>query len=477
MKKIIATTTIALCLATAFAEPNAVSEQPDQPSYAKLIRPDKLKEDLDFLFKTIEEVHPNMYAYTSKETFDPIKEELYQQIERPMSQVEFYKTIAPAIASLKNLHTYISFYDSEEFRKYSEGGGLAFPLEIKWDGSSVILRENYSSLPLPLGGKIREINGRDANELLYGLSRLIPAENRTNNPWIVESPRFLISSLLLEFGPIDLWKLKIEKLDGTVETYSVPSLPLSELKTNKPFAAIEGKTYYQIIPEYDTAVIEFYKWNDPNALKAFWEEAFKDINDKQVSNLIIDIRKNTGGRDDCFHPLFGYITEKPYRLYDKVLIKISEPAEERIAHLRQKLPHLFENKKNGDTVTLELPLSTPEKKSYIFKGPVFLLIGRQCFSASTVFSAVVKCYKIATLIGQETGDPTTLYADCIQFELPNSDLTFWVASKLLLCPCGRPDGRGVLPDYEVKQKPQDSARGVDTVLQFTLNLIKEGQAK
>jgi len=32
---------------------------------------------------------------------------------------------------------------------------------------------------------------------------------------------------------------------------------------------------------------------------------------------------------------------------------------------------------------------------------------------------------------------------------------------------------GIIPDYEVKQKPEDTAKGVDTVLQFTLNLIKD----
>ena len=451
------------------------SSKADELSYSKLIEPEKLKEDIDFLFKTIEEVHPDMYAYTPKKQFKPIKEKLYKRIKHPMSKVDFYKITAPAIASLKNFHTYVSF--PGEYKKYSESGGSVFPLEIQWNGSSVILKKNYSSMSLPLGGKIREINGHDANELLYNFSKLMPAENKANNPWIVEIPKFLRSSLFLEFGPIDLWKLEIEKLGGTMETYSVPSLPLSEFKTNKTTGAVEGKTYYRIIPEYNTAVIEFHKWQDPNGLRKFWGETFKDVHGKNISNLIIDIRKNTGGRDDCFHPLIDYITEKPYRLYDKVLIKISESTNERIAHIRQQLPHLFENKKNGDTVTLELPLRSPEKNSYKFEGPVYLLIGCQCFSASTVFSAIAKCNNMAILVGEETGDPTTLYADSIQFELPNSGLPFWVASKLLLCPCGKPDGRGVIPDYEVKQKPEDTAKGIDTVLQYTLNLIKNSEVK
>lgn len=480
MKKIIATTSVilfcyALFIANGFTQTGEVKEKPDQPTYARVISPDKLKEDLDFLFKTIEEVHPNMYAYTSKEEFIPIKENLYKRIKRPMSQVDFYKITAPAIASLKNLHTYVSV--SQEYLKYYESGGLAFPLETKWDGSRVVLFKNHSPLSLPLGGKIQEINGQNANKLFYSFSRLMPAENRNNNPRIVENDMFLRKSLLLEFGPVDTWKLKIEKPDATVETYLVPSLALSELETKGMRATIKGKTYYQILPEYNTAVIEFQKWQDLHGLEKFWAETFKDIHEKKISNLIIDIRKNTGGRDDCFHPLIGYITEKPYNLYDKVIMKISEPTEERITPLRQKLPQLFENKRNGDLVTLQLPLRDPEENPYKFKGPIFLLIGRKCFSASTVFSSIAKCKKMAILVGEETGDPTTLYADSIQFELPYSGLSFWVASKLLLCPCGKADGRGVMPDYEVKQKPEDTTKGIDTALEFTLNLIKTGEAE
>ncbi|MHC4244131.1 MAG: hypothetical protein ACYSU4_17125, partial [Planctomycetota bacterium] len=56
----------------------------NQPAYLKPIPPDKLKEDLDFLFKTIEEVHPNMYAYIKKEEYAQIKSELYKQVDHVM---------------------------------------------------------------------------------------------------------------------------------------------------------------------------------------------------------------------------------------------------------------------------------------------------------------------------------------------------------------------------------------------------------
>ena len=81
------------------------SQQSSSPTYTQLVPPEKLKEDLDFLFKTIEEVHPNMYAYVSQEEFKQLKEQLYERISRPIKSLNFYKVVAPVVASLRSGHT------------------------------------------------------------------------------------------------------------------------------------------------------------------------------------------------------------------------------------------------------------------------------------------------------------------------------------------------------------------------------------
>lgn len=101
--KIILALMICCSLQTAviFAKSTVENNEPNKADYSKLIEQGKLKEDLDFLFKTIEEVHPNMYAYTSKEEFTPLREGLYRQIYRPMTRLNFLKLVAPTIAQLK----------------------------------------------------------------------------------------------------------------------------------------------------------------------------------------------------------------------------------------------------------------------------------------------------------------------------------------------------------------------------------------
>jgi C-terminal processing protease CtpA/Prc len=89
-----------------------------------------------------------------------------------------------------------------------------------------------------------------------------------------------------------------------------------------------------------------------------------------------------------------------------------------------------------------------------------------------MFASMAKYYSIATLVGEETGDATACYGDTLHFSLPNSKLQIVVACKYFVNVGGKPDGHGVIPDCEVKQTRDDTAKGVDTVLQFTLNLIK-----
>jgi len=153
-----------LCTAITLAKQRPPNREPNRPDYDKVIEPDKLKEDLDFLFKTIEEVHPNMYAYISKEEFKPMRDELYRRIKHPMTRLEFYKLTAPIVASLKNAHTFLAPF-FREYKQYLGSGGKVFPLELHLDDSKVILAKNHSATSLPLGYEIITINKRAAPEI------------------------------------------------------------------------------------------------------------------------------------------------------------------------------------------------------------------------------------------------------------------------------------------------------------------------
>ena len=247
-----------LYAAIALAKLQTTSEEVNQPDHAKVIEPDKLKEDLDFLFKTIEEVHPNMYAYISKEEFDPLCEQLYKNINRSMTRLEFYKLTAPIVAALKNSHTLFKPPYLDEFKRYYEDDGLVFPLEIRWDGSNAIVCRNYSCNSLPLNGQLLTINGRPAHELFANFSSLFAAECKhpyrdkyTNNPNLL---RFL---LFLEFGENETWELKLRSNDGKINNHAVKSVGATKIKSQKTkdngFTSEFSCCYF---PDHNTTLME-----------------------------------------------------------------------------------------------------------------------------------------------------------------------------------------------------------------------------
>ncbi len=467
----------------AVAESQAASSQPNQPTYLQPTPPDKLKEDLDFLFKTIEVVHPNMYTYISKGVFTGIREQLYQSINRPMNRLEFYKLVAPAVAAIKNSHTAVLPPHLQEFTRYYLGGGPVFPLEISWDEQNPVVCKNYSNDSLPPNCELLVINGRSVREMFADFSELFAAEGKhpyrcqlTNNP---DSLRFL---LFLEYGQIESWNLQIRSEDGEVNNHTIRSVPATEILHKKAKDNdVASKFRYQYFPDNNAVLLEIKsfggKLDQPevfrHAFKQFLNKSFRKIRKQKASNLIIDVRDNEGGGDNFVHLLLEYLTSKPYRLYEKTVIKISAQSHAAIEHIRRQVPDKFANKKEGHIVTIELPFKTFPAKALRFSGHVFVLIGSRSWSASTVFASAVKCFNVGTLVGEETPDPPTLYGSVVYSKLPHSELQFGVASKLMVAACGKPDGRGVLPDYEVKQKPQDTAKGVDTTLQYTLNLINK----
>ncbi len=425
-----------LWAATTFAE-TQVSKETNQPAYAKLIPPEKLKEDLDFLFKTIEEVHPNMYAYTSKQEFMPLHEKLYSQITQPMNRLEFYKLVAPVVAELQFGHTFISGL-WENFRDYCNNGGKVFPIELELDGQQAFLVGNYGKTVLPIGGTLLSINGEDTASVIFRWARYSPSEGRNADPRAIKRRSVLWMYLWLEYGDAKSVTLRIKSLDGKTSDHILPAISGKQAKAAARAQRGSWTPFsYTYMAEHETGLIKINQFDASRAFREFLEKTFKELNNKKASNLIVDIRKNPGGSSIPGDWLLEYLTDKPFAQFEGVVVESSE-------------------------------------KPFRFGGRICVLIGRLSASSSVSFASAIKCYRIGTLIGEETGDATVNYGEARRHELPNSGLQVTIPTKYFVQAGGKPGGRGVLPDYEVKQKPADTANGVDTALEFTLDLIEKG---
>ena len=198
---------------------------------------------------------------------------------------------------------------------------------------------------------------------------------------------------------------------------------------------------------------------------------FKEIKQKEINNLIIDIRNNGGGTTRLVRYLYEFITDKPYCTFSKLKKKLSTYA---LKQRSGRLSRVAVLKSGKDKIQVrESKLTQPGDNKYRFNGQVYVLIGPYTFSSAADFAAIIKDYETGTLVGQETGGLASCYGDQISGRLPNSGLDFGVSYKKFIRPAGFSNGRGVIPDVKVDVDATQKLQGKDQVLQKTLELIKQ----
>ncbi len=61
----------------------------------------------------------------------------------------------------------------------------------------------------------------------------------------------------------------------------------------------------------------YYSWNNLQVFVDFVDQNFKEMEDKGIKNLIIDVRFNGGGSQSAAIHLLKYLVDKPFTYYSK----------------------------------------------------------------------------------------------------------------------------------------------------------------
>ncbi len=454
-----------VCAVSAFVMTAAVAtaSAPDRPDLDRVLTVEQLREDADFAFTTIEQHHPDMYVYISKDEYAPIKEAMYKQLDHPMSRRDFYKLIAPAVAALRTGHTLIQ-PPTSEFKDFCRFNGKFYPFTVSLDGESLRVRKCHDDVGLPKGARILSINGENTAQVVDRFARRMPAEREPANPYVLEDPRLFWTMLWIDYGDEQPLELVIASPEGAPVQHTVEPQSLERVEIRK----LERETLpepflFRYIPEHNAGLIICNAFEDRSEFKTFLKESFQEMQDKQVGGLIIDLRDNTGGDTRISDALLRYISDKPFRQFLQIDTKVSpwnRPATDPDVEL-------------GGIDTEKIGPKSPPENPLRFQGPVYVLSGPRCVSTGVALAATIQYFEIGELVGQETGDPTSLFGYARRTVLPNSNWGLSVPSRCYVAPGSKRDGRGVLPDHPVEPGPDDAAAGIDTVLEYALKLIDE----
>lgn len=468
-------------------------------SQVKTLPTSALQEDYRILERVLEEVHPGLYRYNSEEQMKQNFQVLKNHWAADTNEKIALKQLAQFLEKIKCGHTCINPYnveDSLKNRLYPQKSFLPFYFRII-DKKIIITDTALEDLSIKPGQEIVSINGQKASLILDSLLTAVKSDGRNNIDTkyktleISSADPFSVFDMLypLFFPSDNTYVLQLKEASSQkVNTYTIGGISATERREamlRKQKAPLSDKPWSLEIKENHIGVLTMKSWFTYK-FKTNWRKLlsgyFKELNEKSVDNLIIDIRDNVGGDGNVGQELLSYIatnTIKPNIFYRQVVGSTSIDKQLWPYFLpwanayKKKLPdHAVKQLENGSFELLRHKSEPIIPQKVHYKGKVFIIINAANSSATFNFADIVSQNKIATLVGQKTGgNKQGINANNFIFlMLPHSKFTIDIPLVFNDAGYSREEG-GVSPDLEMLTTQKDISNGIDRELTYIFELI------
>jgi len=412
---------------------------------APLLAVEDMRQDFRQLRQILEKEHCCLYEYTGKEEFDALFDQRFKLIDRPMRIDEFFKIMAPIAANVGCMHT--ALWMPGAF--FNRGSNNLFPLQVKLIDKDLVVTGSYREvLEVPVGSILLEINGRSLKSILEELRQITSAD--AFNPFFIDAqvtkrfPMFYASV----FGFPDKYQVTYS-LPGrkTRATMDLHPADLGSVR-NVIFANFQHPPLtVEFIEDTKAAVMTvktFSYYDRVEYFKTFMDDSFRQIKDKGIQNLVLDLRGNDGGDPFCAVILYSYLEHRPTPYF-------AEPY--------------------GKYADLAKPVPLPENH---FTGQLVTLLDGHCGSTNGHFCALLRYHRIGTFVGTPSGSTYKCNAGKnseIQLDKTKIILTFG-RSTFAAAVQGMDKTKPILPDHPVRETYRDFLDGKDVYLETAMNLIE-----
>ena len=462
---------------------------------SKIYTPKQLHKDIDYALMKYEQIHPNFYRDLPKDSVVARFENLKSQIDKPMTRFDFMRIFTPvAYNIIKDGHNYVYPLDEEQ-KQYIDNGGKFFPIPVAIKDKRLFCNSKISEIPY--NSEIIKINHLSSKEVIDRvLSNYYPESEESEELFASNSfSSTIFCSYWHSFGGFQEYSIDyITSLDSSIHNLILNGRTNKEIDSLR-ISQSKDKFEFEEIPDLKTGILAIHTMEGINELKSFCDSVFQMIQQKQYENLVIDIRKNSGGSSRTVDMFLEYITDIPVSQFEYFETKASKEQKKDFITGNRKYKDWFKwynylyypiyirsndwrkqmlLAKNGTLIRQDFQPKIPKDNPYRFNGNLYLLTSISSYSAANGLAAAFKYYKLGPIIGQETGQPTYTTINSIKFVLPNTKNTCSSSDMTIAYIGWKNDGHGVIPDYVIENDIY-SDNSTDNEMEFVKELILKNQ--
>ncbi|HQU56331.1 MAG: S41 family peptidase [Chitinophagaceae bacterium] len=465
--------------------------------------PSQLQKDFTIYQTLLEEFHPGLYWYTSRDSMDYYFNWGKQQLKDSLTEPAFKKILTYVTAKIDCGHT--SVRSSKAWNKYRDTAKIKrlFPLSLKlWKDTAVVTANlNRNDSTLTPGIVITSINGKKLSAINDSLFQYISSDgyNQTHKYQTLSNQGYFGSLYSYIFGKSNEYEIGYLDSNQIAKTIEVPAyFPAKDTanrKGNRSFRpsiphpskkeirqrAADFVRLLKIDTVTHTAMMDLSSFAKGYNLRQFFRNSFRTLQKHSINYLIIDVRRNGGGSVGNSTFLSRYIADEPFKIADSLYaIKKGKKYQRYIKNqFWNKLFLFFFTKKKKDGYYhfgfFERHFFNPIKKNH-YNGKVYVLSGGNSFSATTLFISTILPQKNVTVIGEETGGGA--YGNTAWLipyaKLPETGIQFRLPLFRLVINKETPkNGLGVQPEIYTPPTVQAVKNGVDYKLKKALELINK----
>lgn len=438
----------------------------------------ELIEDLKYMMKTLEEVHPDLYGSCDREQAEKGIETIKGQITDGMSGIEFYRLIGPHIGALKDGHTGV--FPGQDYGEYLSAGGTLLPIDFVFDGKQGFVVRSYVESPIKPGAEVLSINGIPMETMIDKMMGYISGESEAYKLTLLRS--YFRPLLWLIFNLKDFYRIEYINLGGG-EIHSIDIKGIQSEEIASKSKAYGKESYrYEILEDENIGLVEVNSFSNYEEFKEFIRTVFQELGEKHIDNLVIDLRNNGGGDSRIGDELLKYISPKPFRQFSTVKIKVSRQIKDYYRDnefirgyyetIGTGIMKQVEGLKEGEKLTVDFGFIEPYPGQR-FKGKVFVLTSAKTYSSAGSFVTAVRDFELGTIIGESPGAMASQYGDIYIFELPHSKLEAMVSHKEHIRPSGCPQQSSVIPDVIIQQTAKEILFSTDRVMEYIKQICAE----